>query len=407
IKHPSNMATKTPPKEIAEAFADHYKKLYDYLDRNTHEDETSSFLKRINFPTLSEEESLEMTRPITSQEILNVIKNLKNNKSSGTDGLPGEFYKTFREELTPVLCKVFNYALMVGDPPKTWSQAIISVTHKDGKDSSYRPVSLLCNDLSILTSILAKMQKYIAKFIKPDQTGFIPGRQRANIRRTLNVMSYTKLKSQPSLLISLDAQKAFNRAYKISNITSLWVFTAICLIGETLDLMKGVRQGDCLSPLLLIKPVAELIRQNKQIQGIRDEGGVEQFADDLLVVLTEPLRSVPALLESLKEYRNISEYTTNESKSVAIMLSGECLKEKVKFKWTNKGFRYLGITPQISLFKANYEKLIKEIIKDLERWERLTLSGRVELIRIECLAKIIVCIPITPSFHSQLLFKRT
>lgn len=56
-----------------------------------------------------------------------------------------------------------------------------------------------------------RMQKHINKLIKTDQTGFIPGRQGAsNIRRTLNIISNTKYRSEPSMLLSLDAQKAFD-----------------------------------------------------------------------------------------------------------------------------------------------------------------------------------------------------
>ncbi len=77
----------------------------------------------------------------------------------------------------------------------------------------HRPISLLCNDLNILTSILNKrIQKYIAKLIHPDQTGFIPGRQGTNIiRRTLNLQSVTGSRKEPSMLLGLGAEKVFDR----------------------------------------------------------------------------------------------------------------------------------------------------------------------------------------------------
>ena len=66
------------------------------------------FREKFKLPRLNQEEIENINRPITSTEIKTVIKNLPINKSPGPDGFTGEFYKTFRDELTPILLKLFQ-----------------------------------------------------------------------------------------------------------------------------------------------------------------------------------------------------------------------------------------------------------------------------------------------------------
>ena len=71
-------------------------------------EEMDKFLEKHNLPRLDQEEIENINRPVTSTEIETVIKNLPTNKSPGPGDFPGEFYKTFREELTPILLQLLQ-----------------------------------------------------------------------------------------------------------------------------------------------------------------------------------------------------------------------------------------------------------------------------------------------------------
>ena len=85
---------------------DYYKQLY--ANKMDNLEEMDKFLEKQNLLRLNQEEMENINRPITSTEIETVIKNLPTNKSPGPDGFPGKFYQTFREELTPILLRLFQ-----------------------------------------------------------------------------------------------------------------------------------------------------------------------------------------------------------------------------------------------------------------------------------------------------------
>ena len=102
---------------------DYRKQLYANTMDNL--EEMDKFLEKHNLPRLNQEEIENMNRPITSTEIETVIKNLPINKSPGPDGFTGKFYQTFREELTPILLKLFQNIAEGGTLPNSFYEATI------------------------------------------------------------------------------------------------------------------------------------------------------------------------------------------------------------------------------------------------------------------------------------------
>ena len=210
-------------------------------------------------------------RPISEKEAKEVVKNMKNNKTPGTDGFPVEFYKFFWCDINTYLINSFNESFLKGELSVSQKQGIITCLPKGNKPREFlknkRPISLLNTDYKILSGILAqRLKKVLPKVIGETQKGFLKDRYIGeNIRLVYDIMLDLEVHNKKGLIILLDFEKAFDslewkyinkvlQSYSFGTNFIRWFNTLYnnscsCVINngyfsEFFQLARGCRQGD-------------------------------------------------------------------------------------------------------------------------------------------------------------------
>ena len=315
-----------------------------------------------------EEPGMALNVAVTEQEVNEVLAALRSGCSSGTDGVPAEFFKCAVQRdahgrvaaylLAPHLAQLFDWCFQHGTTPEEWGLALLSMIHKGGDTAdwgNYRPIAVvqvICKMYAMLLS--NRLQGWAESqgdtIRKPSQAGFRPVYSTSFNTFTLNhFISKSKANKKPLYCCFVDLEKAYDSTPR----NKLWqrlhdlgvrgrmLFAIAALYGDvkyqvkfTSGLSKvfggdtGVRQGCPLSPFLFgvfVEMLHERIHAELPAEGptFDNPGHVVHvplllFADDVALLAYTP-EGLQRLLHCLASFCDANHLTVNQRKTKVVI----------------------------------------------------------------------------------------
>lgn len=305
----------------------------------------------------------------STEDIKEIIKKLKNNKSPGEDNIPVELFKYGGQNLINQFQKLLQRIWEREEMPREWTGAIICPIHKKGDKRechNYRGIALLNVAYKILsTYIKNKLVEEVENKLGEYQCGFRPGRSTVDQIFTLREIQAESFEyKKPTLVLFIDFQQAYDRIKRaelhevlkelgISQKLRSMIF--ITLQGtenrvkinnrttEKFLVREGVRQGDPLSSVLFSLVLEKVIQDSK----INRSGLMYQkkhqclaFADDL-VILARSKTELKEVIQRLEEQAQKRGLYINETKTKYMEWTDEEFQKDSFFKLnTNRGKTY-------------------------------------------------------------------
>ena len=307
----------------------------------------------------------------TTVEVNSRLKKLNSKSAPGSIGIEANVFKECSDELTPIICELFNLCLKQNSIPHEWKISHVTPIYKGkGNKSSlenYRPITIISPLSKVFESVIgAKMRFYFESknILHQDQNGFREGRSCHLALNTIIDFGKKNLdKKNHVIAVFLDLSKAFDtidhdlllqkldkygfslNALKmienyLSNRNSIVNFNGSKSKSEILKC--GVPQGSILGPLLFIIFINDLChiltRANKCL-----------FADDTTLVISgKNIADLTSALES--DLKSISEWLKHNRLLLNVSKSNAMI-----FKW-----RY---QRQIDILNTNLDAQLKPEIK--------------------------------------------
>jgi exonuclease III len=381
-------------------------------------------------PLLTNEAKDLMEKDLTLQELLCTLKTC-NESAPGPDGIPYSYYKTFHSILLPKMLQAWHWSLASDSLCSSQTLSSIFLIPKKDKDKTniknWRPITLSNCDTKIITKAYAiRLNSVLDQIIHKSQSAYVPGRNIMDNIRTLNVCKqYAAKNNIDSVIISLDAQKAFDsvdhryldcvlKKYgfgdhfrKIFNLLYKDNKSTLLINGfqtSPLSIQRGVKQGDALSCGLFILALDPLIRNidnNSEIDPIVLRSSrfnntlinkIFAYADDICIYTLNNMASVKAVFYEYERLTKISGLQLNADKTEFLHINNNFnynADRHFNFKYNNTDYQ-VSACKHITIcgirfsndrqieYEYNIIRRINAMENQLKRWicRDLTLNGR-------------------------------
>ena len=268
----------------------------------------------------------------SEEELVTVLKGLKNNKAPGADSMVNEFLKYGGSEVRNKLLKIMNMIFEKGEVPNDFRKTLFKPLYKKGDTRvecrNYRGISLVSVGSKLLSNmILFRLRDAVDKVLREEQCGFRKGRGCVDHVFTLRLIIEKSLSCQTPLVLSfIDYEQAFDSVDRraLAKVLSLYGIpekyikvisamyennTAAVKVGNEVSswfcIKSGVKQGCVLSPFIWIILMDFVLRSTgKAMETIGIKWGGKKLLDldyaDDLSILDESVSKMNELLEVLR-----------------------------------------------------------------------------------------------------------
>jgi hypothetical protein len=380
------------------------------------------------FPRMvSGEEAEALYKPVTLDEIKDILLHFKAERSPGPDGWTSEFFCFFFELVGEELLQMVEDTRIKGKIAGSINSTFLVLIPKESSPVSFadfRPISL-CNLIyKIISKVISnRIKPFLGRCLSAEQLGFLKGRRIHDaIGAAHECLHSIKQKNLKALVMKLDLKKAFDcidwdflrlilHAVGFGDNFSSWILAcvttanfAVLINGDPSTFFKserGLRQGCPLSPylfILIMEGLSILLSQSvseQKISGIKVSNLVKivhlMFVDDVLLLSIADPEEWRIILEVLQKFCSVSGLSINASKS-SVHYWGLSETElqllqatiPLSFKNLNEGFTYLGFHLKMGASSpADWHWLVTKFERKINFWcnKWLSLGGRLVLVQ--------------------------